>query len=150
MCRSTVYTMRRSSTYTSFNCTAPVGAIAGAAGTKYATSCGWYGFDTSYARTPALNQVPRMMSSERHEVGTGRFSCRLCAPKRPPRCAKVECGGVGQVAIGTRFDSTRASTTHTIFGQSTPSSFTHSSLTMSRFFENNGSTVWQKPLKGGE
>ena len=39
---------------------------------------------------------------------------------------------------------------HTSLGQSKPSSFTHSSLTIRSPRSKSGSTVWQKPLKGGE
>jgi hypothetical protein len=104
----------------------------------------------SYARTPALKKVPMTIWSEIHDVGTGRFSCRLCAPKRPPRCANAACGGAGKVLIGTGLLSTRASSTHTSLGQSNPSFLMHSSLTTSKLRSNSGNTVCVKPLNGGE
>jgi len=52
--------------------------------------------------------------------------------------------------MGSGFASERASTTHTSLGQSAPSSFTHSSETIHSLRSNSGSTVWVKPLKGGE
>src|SRR6266705_6777432 len=88
--------------------------------------------------------------SEVHDVGTGRFSCRLCAPKRPPRRANAACGAGGSVLIETGLLYTRASRTHTSLGQSNPFSLMHSSLTMSKLRSNSGNTVWVKPLNGGE
>ena len=50
----------------------------------------------------------------------------------------------------TRCVSSRASTTHTSLGQSAALSCTDSSLTTSRPRSKSGSTVWLKPLYGGE
>jgi hypothetical protein len=52
--------------------------------------------------------------------------------------------------MGTGLASLRASSIHTSLGQSAPSSITHSSLTIHRLRSNSGSTVWVKPLNGGE
>ena len=104
----------------------------------------------SYTRTPALKKVPMMRWSERNDPGPGRFSCRLCAPKRPPRLAKASTGGAGKVPMGTGLASLRASSTHTSLGQSAPLSITHSSLTIHSPRSNSGSSVCVKPLKGGD
>jgi hypothetical protein len=41
----------------------------------------------SNARTPALKNAPKMISSLCHDQPNGSFSCRLCGPNRPPRAA---------------------------------------------------------------
>src|SRR5438552_16194285 len=92
----------------------------GASGTQYATSSGRNGLETSKTRTPPLKNVPQMSVSETNDHGTGRFSCRLWAPYRPPRPANSPTGGIGHVAIGTGFVSSLTSTTHTCLGESAP------------------------------
>src|SRR2546422_7027923 len=124
-----------------------VGDLRGPGGTKAATSLGWNGSRTSKARTPPLKNVPTTTSSEIQPPG--RFSCRLWAPKRPPRPANFFTGGSGHVLIGTSLSSRCASTIHTSLGQSLAASRTDSSLTTSKFLSNKGTTVWQKPGKGG-
>src|SRR5206468_3370136 len=74
---------------------------------------------------------------------------QVVAPKRPPRPANFFTGGSGHVLIGTSLSSRCASTIHTSLGQSLAASRTDSSLTTSRFLSNKGTTVWQKPGKGG-
>jgi len=54
-----------------------------------------------------------------------------------------------RVRLGTGLSSRRASTIHTSFGQSLAASRTDSSLTTSRSLSKKGTTVWQKPGKGG-
>ena len=72
-------------------------------------------------------------------------------PERPDRAyvGYID-GGAGSVPMGTGLSSARASTIHTSLGQSAPLSWMHSSLTTSRLRPKSGSTVWVKPLKGGE
>src|SRR2546425_13030291 len=102
----------------------------GASGTQYATSSGRNGLETSKTRTPPLKNVPKMSVSETNDPGTGRFSCRLWAPYRPPRPANSPTGGIGHVAIGTGFVSSLTSTTHTSLGQSAPPTAVASSETI--------------------
>src|SRR5581483_8787311 len=103
----------------------------------------------SKARRPPLKKVPNTTSSDFQQPSFGRFSHRLCAPKRPPRLPKLSTGGSGQVEIGTGFSSVRLSTTQTSLGQSAPSLRVLSSLTINRSREKNGTTVWVKPGLGG-
>src|ERR1700732_4169949 len=98
---------------------------------------------------PPLKKGPNTTWSDFQQFAFGRFSHRLCAPKRPPRRAKLSTGGNGQVAIGTGFSSVRLSTIHTSFGQSAPSLRVHSSLTINKSRSNSGTTVWVKPKLGG-
>src|SRR5215468_4048081 len=74
----------------------------------------------------------------------------LWAPNRPPRLLYASTGGIGQVEIGTGCLSSRASRTHTSFGQSEALSVVDSSVTISRLRLNMGTTVWVKPVYGGE
>src|SRR2546425_10862461 len=94
----------------------------GASGTQYATSSGRNGLETSKTRTPPLKNVPKMSVSETNDPGTGRFSCRLWAPYRPPRPANSPTGGIGPVATGTGFGSSLRATPHTSLGQAAPPS----------------------------
>jgi len=55
-------------------------------------------------------------------------------------------GRQGKVLIGTGLLSRRASTTQTSFGQSFPSGWTHSSLTMRSSRPKSGSTVCVNPV----
>ena len=80
---------------------------------------------------------------------TGRFSCRLWAPYRPPRPANSPTGGIGKVERGTGLVSSWTSTTHTSFGQSLPASAVASSETIMISGSKSGSRVWVKPGYGG-
>src|ERR1017187_3744479 len=90
------------------------------------------------------------MVSERQDVGIGRFSCRLCAPNRPPRLANASFGGIGSVLMHSGCVSTLISSTHTSLGQSAALSFVDSSLTSIRSRLNSGSAVWLNPEFGGQ
>src|SRR5439155_10975137 len=57
----------------------------GRGGTKYPTASGRPGSVRSTIRSPALNQVLKMVRSLRKLPG--RFSWTLCGPKRPGRSA---------------------------------------------------------------
>src|SRR4051812_12175745 len=90
------------------------------------------------------------MSSDFHDVGVGRFSCKLCAPYRPPRLPNASIDGIGSVLIEIGCVSQRASSTHASFGQSPAPSTTDSSVMTSKLRLNNGSMVCAKPKYGGQ
>jgi hypothetical protein len=53
----------------------------------------------SNARTPALKNAPKMISSLCQAQPNGSFSCRLCGPNRPPRAAYPATGGSGRLPM---------------------------------------------------
>ena len=69
------------------------------------------------------------MFSDFQAPGTGGFSWTLCAPQRPPLCSSGFTPETGSVEMLTGWRSSRASTSHTSFGQSAPSSWIDSSVT---------------------
>src|SRR6266851_5948221 len=103
----------------------------------------------SKARKPPLKKVPSTIWSECQQVGSGTFSWMLWAPKRP-LAAKAWWSGSGQVAIGTRLVSSRASRTQISFGQSLALFSVDSSVTSISPRSNSGTTVCMKPEYGGE
>jgi len=46
-----------------------------------------------------LKNDPNTMSSLRQDHSNGSFSCRLCAPNRPPRRANSATGGIGALPM---------------------------------------------------
>ena len=103
----------------------------------------------SNARTPALKNEPKMISSLCQDHGNGSFSCRLCGPNRPRRAAYSATGGSGRLPMISGARSSLTSASQTRLGWSAAWSCTLSSLITSRSRLGSGSTVWVNPVIGG-
>src|SRR5262249_5706552 len=102
-------------------------------------------------RTPPLKKLPTKGVLSCRAVELGKFSCRLCAPKRPPReHSSATFSGTGAVPTITGLVSERMSTSQTSFGASSHLFIVASSETTARPRPARGCTVWVQEVKGGE
>src|ERR1700686_3102227 len=102
-------------------------------------------------RTPPLKKLPTNVFLSWAEVGPGKFGCRLCAPKRPPRLHSAETScGTGAVPTMIGFVSSRMSTIQISFGASAHFSLTASSETVASPRLKSGWNGWVQAGAGGE